>query len=102
MRRLASLESVVEAETAFGGRTRSWSEVASLWVELSVTGAREDSQADQRPDIAEAAKAVARDLAAAQAGQRLVVGGDNWRLVRVVRGAPRIGRMTLFLQKDPS
>ena len=102
LRRLAVLESAVEAETAFGGRTRSWSEVATLWVDLRVTGGSEGGEADQRPALSEVARAEARDHPAAEAGQRLCVSGDNWRLVRLVRGAPKLGRMTLHLEKEPS
>jgi head-tail adaptor len=100
LRRLAVLQSAAETETAYGGRTRVWSDVASLWVDLSVTGGSERSQAAQRPELSEQAKAEARDHPSAAAGQRLVIGGDNWRVVRLTRGEPKIGRMTLFLQKD--
>lgn len=102
LRRLAVLESAVEAETAFGGRARSWSEVASLWVDLRVVGGSERGEADQRPVLGESARAEARDHLLAAAGQRLSVGGDNWRVVRLVRGAPKLGRMTLHLEKEPS
>lgn len=100
MRRLATLKSVVEAQTAFGGRTRSWSDVATLWVDLRITGGSEGAEADQRPMLSESARAEARDHPLAGAGQRLSVGGDNWRVVRLVRGAPKLGRMTLHLEKD--
>jgi head-tail adaptor len=102
MRRLATLKSAVEAETPFGGRTRTWADVCTLWVDLRVTGGSEGTEADQRPVLSESAEAEARDHPSAAAGQRLVVGGDNWRLVRLVRGSPRLGRMILHLQKDPS
>ena len=102
LRRLATLKSVVEAETAYGGRTRSWADVTTLWVDLKVTGGSEGAEADQRPSLSETAEAQARDHPSAAAGQRLSVGGDNWRVVRLVRGAPKIGRMTLFLQKEPT
>ena len=102
LRRLAVLKSAAEAETAFGGRTRSWSEVATLWVDLRATSGSERAEADQRPVLAESARAEARDHAAAAVGQRLVVGGENWRLIRLVRGAPKLGRMILHLEKEPS
>lgn len=102
LRRLATLKSAVESETAFGGRTRSWSDLATLWVNLRVTGGSEGAEADQRPSLSETAEAQARDHPSAAAGQRLSVGGDNWRVVRLVRGQPKIGRMTLFLSKDPT
>ena len=102
LRRLATLKSAVESETAFGGRTRSWSDVATLWVELTVTAGSEGSEAGQRPVLEVSAQAQARDHPLAAEGQRLSVGGDNWRLVRLARGAPKLGRMTLHLQKDPT
>jgi len=102
MRRLASLQQAAETETAFGGQSRVWSEVATLWVDLREAGPRETSEADQRPLLAVSAEAEARDHPSAAAGQRLVVGGDGWRVLRLVRGVPKGGRMTLFLEKDPS
>lgn len=100
-RRLASLLEATEAETAYGGRTKSWDEVATLWVDLKPAG-REAAEADQRPVLSETAEAQARDHPLAAPGQRLSLDGDNWRLVRLVRDAPRLGRMTLFLEKDLS
>ena len=100
LRRLATLKAATEAETAFGGRTKSWSDVATLWVDLKPPSGRETSQVDQRPTLSETAEAEARDHPLAAAGQRLALDGTNWRLVRLVRDAPRPGRMTLFLEKD--
>lgn len=100
LRQLAVLQEATEAETSFVGRSRTWEEVASVWTQLTVTGGREGAEADQRPVSATSAEAVARDHPLAAAGQRLVVGGDNWRLVRVERGAPKLGLMTLILEKD--
>ena len=102
MRRLASLQEAAETETAFGGRTRTRSEVATLWVDLREGAPRETPQAGQQPQLAVSAEAEARDHPQAAAGQRLVVSGDNWRVLRLVRGAPMMGRMTLHLEKDPS
>ena len=102
LRRLATLKSAAETETAYGGRTVVWNDVAGLWVDLKAAGGRETAQAGQRPEVVETATAQARDHALAAAGQRLSVGGDNWRIVRLVRGEPRIGRMTLFLERDPT
>ena len=94
------LEEAVEAETPFGGRSRSWSQVATLWVDLRTGSPRRRSGAGQRPEMAEIAQAEARDHPAAEVGQRLSLDGDNWRLVRLVRGDPKIGRMTLHLEKE--
>lgn len=102
LRKLATLKSAAEAETAYGGRTRTWSDVATLWVELKITGGSEGAEADQRPELSVSAEAEARDHPLAAAGQRLSVGGDNWRLVRLVREQPKLGRMTLYLAKDPT
>jgi hypothetical protein len=41
MRRLAGLQSAAETETAFGGRSRVWSEVATLWVDLQLSPPRD-------------------------------------------------------------
>lgn len=98
LRKLASLQAVEETETAFGGRTRSWSEVAALWVDFKITGGREGAEADQRPALSETAQALARDHPLAEPGQRLALDGVNWRLARIARETP--GAMTLFLQRD--
>lgn len=100
LRKLAVLEAAVEAETPFGGRSRSWSQVATLWVDLRPGSPRQAAGAGQRPVVSDTARAEARDHPAAEAGQRLSLGGDNWRLVRLVRGEPKIGRMILHLEKE--
>ena len=101
-RRLASLQAAAETETAFGGRSRVWSEVATVWVDLREGGPRETTEADQQPQLAVSAEAEARDHPSAAAGQRLVVSGDGWRVLRLIRGIPKPGRMTLYLEKEPS
>jgi hypothetical protein len=102
MRRLASLQAAAETQTAFGGQSRVWSEVATLWVDLREGAPSERAQAGQRPDLLVTAKAEAREHSAAEPGQRLSLDGETWAVVRNVRGLPSLGRMTLFLEKDLS
>ncbi len=97
--RLASLRIASDTVTAFGGRIQTWTQIAQLWVALE-EGARAASGADQPPLIRGTGTAIARDNPLAEQGNRLVLGGDNWRLIRLVRGAPTIGLMTLFLEKE--
>ncbi|HYD45233.1 MAG TPA: hypothetical protein VEA79_08220 [Phenylobacterium sp.] len=99
MRVLATLQAAVETETQFGGRTRTWSDVADLWVELTVRGAAEPAEGGLRPVFTEDAVAVSHDEPLAEQGQILLAGGDSWRVVRVVRAAPKMGRMTLHLDR---
>jgi hypothetical protein len=73
-----------------------------LWVDLHPPAARERAEAGQRPVLTETAEAEARDHPLAEAGQRLSLDGDSWRVIRVTRGAPKLGRMILFLEKDLS
>ena len=100
LRRLASLSRATDSETAFGGRARSWDVVATLWVAITPGGAREAGEAGSRPLLIQPASAEARDLAAADRGQRLSVDGVDWRVVSVAHAAPRPGRMTLSLDRD--
>ncbi len=95
---LATLESAVESETGFAGRTRVWSEVASLWVALTPGGAAMDAGQDQRPFRVETAAATARDHPLAASGQRLTLNGPPWRVLAVQRTEP--GRMTLLLDRN--
>lgn len=99
MRVLATLQAAVETETDFGGRTRTWSDVADLWVEFAVKGAAEPAEGGLRPVFTEDALAVSHDDPLAEQGQVLLANGDSWRVVRVVRGAPKLGRMTLYLDR---
>lgn len=99
MRVFATLQAAVEAETEFGGRTRAWSDVTDLWVELVRKGAAEPAEGGLRPVFTEDAIAVSHDDPLAEQGQILLAGGDSWRVVRVVRAAPKLGRMTLHLDR---
>lgn len=99
LRTLAVLEAASEAETVFGGRTRSWVEVAALWVDLRPDGHREAGDALSRPVLTETAQAVARSGVAAR-GMRLKAGGEPWRVVAVRPSDPRPGRMTLKLERS--
>lgn len=99
LRTLAILEGVSEAETVFGGRTRSWVQIAALWVDLRPLGHREAGDGAMRPGLIEAAQAEARTHAAAARGQRLKAGGEAWRVVAVTPARPKPGRMTLSLER---
>lgn len=99
LRTLAVLEAVTEAETVFGGRNRSWAEVAALWVDLRPNGHREAGDGASRPILTETAEAVARNGIAA-CGMRLKAGGEPWRVVAVIPSQPKPGRMTLKLERS--
>ncbi len=99
LRTLAILEAVSEAETVFGGRTKSWVQVAALWVDLQPRGHRESADGGARPALIETAEAVARPHASAARGQRLKAGGEAWRVVAVIHARPNPGRMTLSLER---
>lgn len=99
LRVFATLQAAAETETAFGGRTRVWADVADLWVELTVKGAAEPAEGGLKPVFTEDAIAVGHDDPLAAQGQILLAGGDSWRVVRIVRGSPRMGRMTLHLDR---
>ena len=99
--RPAVLQTAVETETAEGGRTRAWSDAATVWVELRAAAASAQAAQELRPVRVETATAVARDHLAAAAGQRLVVEDDPpWRVLAVAREAPAPGWMTLALDRE--
>ncbi len=99
LRTLAVLEAPTEAETVFGGRTRNWTQVAALWVDLRPGGHREAGDGVARPILTETAQAVARSGVAAR-GMRLKAGGEPWRVVAVVASTPKLGHMTLKLERS--
>lgn len=99
LRTLAILEAVSEAETVFGGRTKSWIEVAALWIDLKPVGHRESGVDAVQPILIETAEAIARTHAAASRGMRLKAGGEAWRVVAVTPAQPKPGRMTLSLER---
>lgn len=99
LRTLAILEAASEAETVFGGRTKTWIQVAALWIDLQPLGHRESGDGAVRPALIETAQAVARTHAAAARGQRLKAGGEAWRVVAVTPARPGPGRMTLSLER---
>ncbi len=98
LRTLAVLETHSEAETVFGGRSRTWTEVAAVWVDLRPAGHREAGDDARRPILTETAEAEARAGVAAR-GMRLKAGGEPWRIVAVQPGRPRPGRMILKLER---
>ncbi|ATQ42134.1 phage head completion protein [Caulobacter mirabilis] len=99
LRALAALEAPSEAETLFGGRSRSWSQVAALWVDLRPSGHRESPDAAGPPRLVETAEAEARAHPAVRRGRRLKAGGEPWRIVAVVPHAARRGRIVLKLER---
>lgn len=99
LRTLAVLEARTEAETVFGGRSRSWSQVAALWVDLRPLGHHEAGDETARPRLVEAAEAEARSHPATARGQRLKAGGEPWRIVAVQPSRPKPGRMILKLER---
>jgi len=98
LRTLAVLEALSEAETVFGGRSRTWTEVAAVWVDLRPAGHREAGDGAARPILTETAEAAARPGGAAR-GMRLKAGGEPWRIVAVQPARPRSGRMILKLER---
>ena len=98
LRTLAVLEALSEAETVFGGRSRTWTEVAAVWVDLRPAGHREAGDGAMRPVLTETAEAEARTGVATR-GMRLKAGGEPWRIVAVQPARPRPGRMILKLER---
>ncbi len=99
LRTQAVLEGPSEADTVFGGKTRSWVQVAPLWVDLRPNGVREAEERAGAPGLIEKAEAEARSLGAARRGQRLNAGGPLWRVVAVTPNRPKAGRMILHLER---
>ena len=100
MRRRAVLSNVSETVTPTGGRVRTWTAFATIWVSLSATATDMVAAADQKPVRRQSLKAQARDLASAAVGQRCTVDSRTWWVRAVDRGQPRPGYMTLFLESD--
>lgn len=99
LRTLAVLEGASEAETVFGGRSRTWTQIAALWVDLKPLGHREAGVGGTPSGLVERAEAEARTLAAAARGQRLKAGGEAWRVVAVTPSRTARGRMVLSLER---
>ena len=93
----AALQSAAETETDFGGRTRVWTTIASIWVTFIPGGASADTGQEQRPFRVETASASARDHPLAASDQQLLLDGPPWRVIAVQRTEP--GRMTLILDR---
>lgn len=101
LRRLATLEAVVEAETPFGGRARAYEPLAELWVDLTEAPADRRADGDAPPVPRRSARAVARTHPAALGGPRtLSLGPDRWRVTGVRADAPRPGFLTFDLESD--
>ena len=66
LRTLSVLEALSQAETVFGGRSRTWTEVAAVWIDLRPAGHREAGDGGTRPVLTETAEAEARTGVAAR------------------------------------
>ncbi len=95
---LGVLQQAADAETAYGGRTRAWSPLATLWVHLTPGSASYDQADGEAPSRVKTANAAARDHPDAAAGQRLQLEGAPWSVLAVQR--PQPGRMLLALQRQ--
>jgi head-tail adaptor len=98
----ATLQAASETETAYGGLTTVWADVATIWIALKPGSATSDQLEQQRPVRIETASATARDDARAAAGQQLLAGDDPnpWRVLAVERAQPQPGAMTLRLDRN--
>ena len=98
----AVLQAATETETPYGGRDRTWTDVAVLWIALAPGAPGEVRDGSGSAPVGSAsATAIAREHPSAVAGARLLVDddADPWRVVRVDRGTPAPGRMTLRLDR---
>lgn len=108
LRTPATLEQATETETPLGGRKKSWTVAAQLWVAFAAvrlaertpaaTGAARELASPERATAETTAEA--RDHPLAARGMRLSADGQVWRVAAVDRGRPAPGRMTLILIKD--
>lgn len=99
-RTLAHLFGRTEVETALGGRTVDWSPLGDLWLALSSPRRSGDGAGGLAPTIREQRLAESRSDPRVEPGQRVDCEGAEWRLVLVDRDRPKMGRMTLTLQRD--
>lgn len=103
---LAVIEAPSDAETVFGGRTRGWNAVGSLW--LAMDPRRVEEAAPASPGVARdtAAPARLRERCTAESwphpaavrGRRLTLNEDHWRIV--AREAVGKARVRLHLIKE--
>lgn len=96
----AELFTVAEAETALGGRERSLEPLGRLWIAVRRTHRSVRSEGGGPPvgRLRSVAESGLDDRVAE--GIRVRFEGADWRLVHALRNAPRMGRMTLTLERD--
>ena len=100
LRTPAALFSVAEAETEFGGRTASFEPVGALWIAVQRSHRSERSGGDEPPVERLKVLAETRTDPRVDVGMRVEFEGAGWRLAHVARDAPRMGRMTLTLERE--
>ena len=97
----AVVQAPVEAETPYGGRSATWTAVATVWVELHRSApAAAAAAADTPPERTERAEARARTHPALAPGVRLDTGeGPPWTVTALRADAPVPGRCVLLLDR---
>ncbi len=97
----AQLQVATDSLTPFGGRTRAWAPVSTLWLSLTPGRSFEVNEPGLPPRRRTRAAAIARDNPAAVRGARLVIGTEApWRILDVSHRAPARGFMTLTLERE--
>ena len=97
----AQLQTATDSVTPFGGRTRLWTSVATLWLALTPGRSFEVNEPGLPSRRRTRAAAIARDHPVAVRGARLVIGAEPpWRILDVSHRAPARGFMTLTLERE--
>ena len=97
----AQLQTATDTVTPFGGRTKVWAPVTTLWLALTPGRSFEVNEPGLPTRRRTRATALARDNPAAVRGARLVVGSEApWRILDVSHRAPARGFMTLTLERE--
>lgn len=97
----AQLQTATDSVTPFGGRTRLWTSVTTLWLALTPGRSFEVNEPGLPSRRRTRAAAIARDHPAAVRGARLVIGAEPpWRILDVSHRAPARGFMTLTLERE--
>ena len=100
LRTPAELFQVVEAETPLGGRARTLEPLGRLWLAVERAHRSGSSGGEEPPVDRLKILAQSRVDARVAAGICVWVDGADWRLTHVVRDAPKMGRMTLTLERQ--
>ena len=94
----AGLQTAVEAQTQYGGRTSTWTTVAVVWLTLERSFPRRTEGGDRPPATTETAFGRARGHPLLATGSRLQAGpGAPWTVRAVLPDAP--GRVRLDLER---